>query len=177
LKTQLTVFLAGLAGWMNRKQQDVINYLQAENEILKEQLDKKGGKLDLSNTQRRKLAKKGKKLGWKGLMLYASIVTPDTILSWHRKLVALKYTGKRRIKTDRQKEMGVTPAASAAEKQIPISNALAAEKSGHGSPKRLPCPKFDAYDLVTTLNPSSNCDHLHLSTRPSSSTSLRLWPA
>ena len=61
MKTQLTVFLAGLAGWMNRKQQDVINYLQAENEILKEQLDKKGGKLDLSNTQRRKLAKKGKK--------------------------------------------------------------------------------------------------------------------
>jgi hypothetical protein len=55
-------------------------------------------------------------------------------------------------------------------------NALAAEKSGHGSPKRLPCPKFEAYDLVTTLNPSSNCDHLHLPTRPSSSTSLRLWP-
>jgi hypothetical protein len=56
-------------------------------------------------------------------------------------------------------------------------NALAAEKSGHGSPKRLPCPKFEAYDLVTTLNPSSNCDYLHLSTRPSSSTSLCLWPA
>ena len=92
---------------MNRKQQDVIDYLHAENEILKEQFEKKGGKLDLSNTQRRKLAKKGKKLGRKGLMQYASIVTPDTILRWHRKLVALKYTAKRRIKTDRQQEMEV----------------------------------------------------------------------
>ncbi|MBC8434815.1 MAG: hypothetical protein H8D93_00950 [Verrucomicrobia bacterium] len=107
MKTQLTIILAGLAGWMNRKQQDVIDYLHAENEILKEQFEKKGGKLDLSNTQRRKLAMKGKKLGRKGLMQYASIVTPDTILRWHRKLVALKYTAKRRIKTDRQQEMEV----------------------------------------------------------------------
>jgi Tfp pilus assembly protein PilO len=58
LKTQLTVFLAGLAGWLNRKQQDVIDYLHAENEILKEQFQKKGGKLDLSNPQRRNLAEK-----------------------------------------------------------------------------------------------------------------------
>lgn len=92
---------------MNRKQQDLIDYLQAENEILKEQLETKGVKLKLSNTQRRKLAKKGKKLGRKGLMQYANIVSPDTILYWHRKLVALKYTAKRKIKTDRQKEMEV----------------------------------------------------------------------
>jgi hypothetical protein len=90
---------------MNRKQHDVIMYLHAENEILKEQLDKKGVKLKLSNTQRRKLAKRGKKLGRKGLMEYASIVTPETILYWHRKLVALKYTAKRKINTERQEEM------------------------------------------------------------------------
>lgn len=83
----------------------MINYLHAENEILKEQLDRKGIKLALSNTERRKLAKCGKKLGRKGLIQYASIVTPDRILYWHRKLVALKYTAKRKIKTDRQKEM------------------------------------------------------------------------
>ncbi|MDQ8207922.1 integrase core domain-containing protein [Coraliomargarita sp. SDUM461003] len=105
LKTQLTIFLAAMAGWLNRRQLDVINYLHAENEILKEQLEKKDVKLALSNTQRRKLAKCGKKLERKGLMQYASIVTPDQILYWHRKLVALKYTAKRKIQTDRQKEM------------------------------------------------------------------------
>jgi len=48
---------------MNRKQQYVIDYLHAENEILTEQLENKDVKLALSNTQRRKLAKCGKKLG------------------------------------------------------------------------------------------------------------------
>ncbi|HAV14336.1 MAG TPA: hypothetical protein DCX06_12715 [Opitutae bacterium] len=92
---------------MNRKQHDVIMYLHAENEILKEQLAKKGVKLKLSNIQRRKLAKRGKKLGRKGLLEYASIVTPDTILYWHRKFVALKYTAKRKINTERQEEMAL----------------------------------------------------------------------
>jgi len=107
LEDAIDDILAAMAGWMNRKQQDVIAYLYAENEILKEQLETKGVKLKLSNTQRRKLAKRGKKLGRKGLMQYASIVTPDTILYWHRKLVALKYTAKRKINTARQEEMAL----------------------------------------------------------------------
>ena len=63
----MTMFLAVVASWLNRDQLNVIRYLLAENEILKEQLDKKNIKLDLNNTQRRKLAKAGKKLGRKGL--------------------------------------------------------------------------------------------------------------
>jgi len=35
------------------------------------------------------------------------LVRPETILSWHRKLVALKYTAKHHINTDRQKRMQV----------------------------------------------------------------------
>jgi len=99
------MFLAAMAGWMNRKQQDLIDYLHAENETLKEQLESNGVKLKLSNTQRRKLAKADKKLGRQRLMQYASIVTPDTLLYWHRRLVALKYTAKRKINTERQEEM------------------------------------------------------------------------
>lgn len=94
-----------MAGWMNRKQQDLIDYLHTENETLKEQLESNDVKLKLSNTQRRKLAKAGEKLGRQRLMQYASIVTPDTLLCWHRRLVALKYTAKRKINTERQEEM------------------------------------------------------------------------
>ena len=41
LTTQLQFFLVAVAGWMNRHQQAVIEYLQEENRILLEQL---GGK-------------------------------------------------------------------------------------------------------------------------------------
>jgi len=76
-------------------------------------------KLKLSNAQRYKLAKRGKKLGRKGLTQYASIVTPDTILAWHRKLIALKYTAKRMLKTDRQKRMEVIQGLCAQFAEVP----------------------------------------------------------
>jgi hypothetical protein len=96
-----------LAGWMNRKQQMVIEYLLEENRILKEQFDKTGKKLRLTNQQRRELARKGKLLGWQQLLEYANIATPQTIYAWHRKLVALKYTAKRKINTEKQQRMAV----------------------------------------------------------------------
>ena len=92
---------------MSRKQQMVIEYLLEENRILKEQFDKTGKKLRLTNRNRRELARKGKLLGWKQLMEYASIAQPDTIYAWHRKLVALKYTAKRKINTEKQQRMAV----------------------------------------------------------------------
>ncbi|MDP4643871.1 MAG: hypothetical protein NWS71_05445 [Opitutales bacterium] len=57
--------------------------------------------------QRRSLAKKAKGLGWATLQTYASLVTPATLMAWHRKFIALKYTGKREINTERQQEMEV----------------------------------------------------------------------
>ena len=45
----------------------------------------------LNEDQRRRLAVKGKVLGRKTLSAIASIVTPDTILRWHRQLVAAKH--------------------------------------------------------------------------------------
>jgi transposase InsO family protein len=107
LNNQVHIFLAILAGWMNRKQQKVIEYLLEENRVLKQQFESTGKKLRLNNHQRRNLAKRGKAIGWAQLQKYATLVRPETILGWHRKLVALKYTGKRRVNTDRQKRMEV----------------------------------------------------------------------
>lgn len=82
-------------------------YLLEENRVMKQQLDVSGKKLRLSNVQRRSLAKKAKALGWATLQTYASVVTPTTLMAWHRKFIALKYTGKREINTERQEEMEV----------------------------------------------------------------------
>ena len=76
------------AGWLNRHQQAAIEYLKTENEILKSQL--KGCRLRLRDEDRRRLAEKGRVLGRKLLAEVACIVTPETILAWHRRLVALK---------------------------------------------------------------------------------------
>jgi transposase InsO family protein len=82
------------AGWVNRHQQDVIEYLQEENRALREQLG--GKRLRFTDQQRRRLAAKAKKVGRKGLFQIETLVTPDTLLRWHRQLIARKYDGSKR---------------------------------------------------------------------------------
>jgi hypothetical protein len=65
-----------LAGWMNHRQQEVIEYLRAENGVLQEKLGKK--RILLNDDQRRRLAVKGKIRGRKMLEQVGNIVTPDT---------------------------------------------------------------------------------------------------
>jgi putative transposase len=88
--------LIAVAGWMNQRQLQVIDYLREENRVLREQLG--GRRLRLNDDQRRRLAAKAKGLGRKLLTEVATIVTPETLLGWHRKLIAQKYdgSGKRR---------------------------------------------------------------------------------
>jgi hypothetical protein len=88
-----------LAGWINQ-QQEVIDYLRTENQILRESHGKR--RIRLNDDQRRRLAVKGKILGRRLLGEIASIVTPDTILRWHRMLVAQKWDySHRRAKVGR----------------------------------------------------------------------------
>ena len=86
-----------LAGWINRRQQDAIDYLLTENQILREKLGKK--RILLNDYERRRLAIKGKILGRKVLDQLATIVTPETILRWHRELVAAHWDYSKRRKS------------------------------------------------------------------------------
>ncbi|MCY2995430.1 MAG: integrase core domain-containing protein [Planctomycetota bacterium] len=83
------LFFLVLAGWVNRQQQQVIEYLRTENQVLKEKLGKK--RILLDDEQRRRLAVKAKVLGRKLLEEVGTLVTPDTLLRWHRLLVAQKW--------------------------------------------------------------------------------------
>jgi hypothetical protein len=84
--------LVAFAGWMNQSQLQVIDYLREDNRVLREQLG--GRRLRLSDDQRRRLAAKAKLLGRRNLGEVATIVTPETLLAWHRKLIAQKYDGR-----------------------------------------------------------------------------------
>src|SRR5216683_5757297 len=70
-------------------------YLATENRILRNQIK---GRVRLTDGERKALAEIGKKLGKQALAEVAGIVTPDTILAWHRKLVAQKFDGSQQRK-------------------------------------------------------------------------------
>ena len=70
-------------------------YLVTENRILRHQIK---GRVCLRDDERKTLAAIGKQLSKQALAEVASLVTPDTILAWHRKLVAQKFDGSRQRK-------------------------------------------------------------------------------
>jgi len=86
--------LITVAGWMNQRQLQAIDYLREENRVLREQLGDR--RLRLTDDQRRRLAAKAKGLGRKILSEVATIVTPETLLARHRKLITEKYDGNRK---------------------------------------------------------------------------------
>src|SRR5215470_12410373 len=70
-------------------------YLVTENRILRQQIE---GRVLLTDAQRWTLAEIAKKLGKQALEEVATIVKPETILAWHRKLVAQKFDGSKHRK-------------------------------------------------------------------------------
>ena len=76
----LQMLLLTFSGWVNRQQQDVIEYLVEENRVLKEQLA--GRRLRLNDEQRRRLAAKGKRLGRRILKDQGIEPAPQRPTSW-----------------------------------------------------------------------------------------------
>ena len=82
----LHLFVVALSGWLERQRRDVIEFLREKNRVLKRQLH--GRRLQLCDDERRRLAVLGERLGRRVLAEVTSLVTPETILWWHRELIA-----------------------------------------------------------------------------------------
>jgi putative transposase len=85
----LSFLLMIAAGWVPRHQLIVIEFLQAENRLLKHRL--RGRRIRFTDAERALLARKAKAVGRKALLELDTIVSPDTLLRWHRRLVAEKW--------------------------------------------------------------------------------------
>src|SRR5262245_7175361 len=89
------ILLAYITGSVDQELLLRNEYLVTENRLLPAQIT---GRIRLSDGERKTLAELGKKLGKKALEELAHIVTPDTILAWHRTLVAQKFDGSQQRK-------------------------------------------------------------------------------
>jgi putative transposase len=89
LRPPLQMLLLVFAGWVNRQQLDVIEYLKEENRVLKERLGSQ--RIRFTDAERRRLARKAHALGRKALNELGTLVTPDTLMRWYRQLIARKW--------------------------------------------------------------------------------------
>jgi transposase InsO family protein len=79
-----------VTGWLERRERETIAYLIEENRLLRRQLG--NHRLRLTDDDRRRLAARAYRLGRRALRDVATIATPDTLLRWHRQLIARKWT-------------------------------------------------------------------------------------
>src|SRR3954468_12698359 len=89
---QVARLLAYVTGLVNQELLVQVEYLAAENRILRAHTP---ARLRLSDAERSTLAQSGKRLGRKGLAKVAQVAKPETILGWFRKLVAQKFEGSK----------------------------------------------------------------------------------
>ena len=90
----LQCLVVAVAGWINQQPRDVIDSLQEENRVRREQLGP--GRLRFTDAQRRRRAAKATSHGRRVRRDLHTLVTPDTLLCWHRQLIARKYDGRGR---------------------------------------------------------------------------------
>lgn len=82
--------LGVLVGWLDRREREAIAYLVEKHRLLRRQLG--GRRLRLTDDDRRRLARQAYRLGRAALGEIAAILTPDTLLRWHRQLIVRKWT-------------------------------------------------------------------------------------
>lgn len=90
----LQIGLGVLIGWLDRREREAIAYLIEENRLLRRQLGTR--RLRITDDGRRRLAVRAYRVGRAALRGIATIATPDTLLRWHRQLIARKWTYARR---------------------------------------------------------------------------------
>ncbi len=100
-KLWLTV-ITGLAYCIDKELYKAIDYLREQVRVLVEQQEKQNRRILLTNSQRMRVAAKGKRLSRRMLERCTVLFTADTIIGWYNKLIAEKYDGsKNRTKVGR----------------------------------------------------------------------------
>jgi hypothetical protein len=90
----LQMVLGVLAGWLDRRERDIVAYLIEENRLLRRQRGRR--RVRFTDDDRRRLAARAHRVGRAALRQIATIATPDTLLRWHRQLITRKWTYGRR---------------------------------------------------------------------------------
>jgi transposase InsO family protein len=89
-RAALQMVLSVLTGWLERREREAVAYLIEENRLLRRQLGTR--RLRLTDDDRRRLAARAYRVGRATLREIATIAAPDTLLRWHRQLIARKWT-------------------------------------------------------------------------------------
>ena len=89
-QTFLALLVAGMACWLERQAAAQIAYLKAENRLLRSKLGRR--RIVFTDAERSPLATLAKEIGTKALRDLDPLVSPATLLRWHRDLVAQKWT-------------------------------------------------------------------------------------
>lgn len=95
----LAFLLMTVSGWVHRHQLVVIELLQAENQLLKARF--RGKRVRFTDAERALLARKAKAVGRKTLLKLDTVVSPDTLMRWHRRFVAQKWNFAHRRRPER----------------------------------------------------------------------------
>ena len=105
----LQFLVVAVAGWINQQPRDVIDALQEEHRVLREA--RGPGRHRVTDAQRRRRAAKATRLGRRVRRDRHTLVTPDTLLRWHRQLIARQYDDRGRRGPRRPRVMDTDPPA------------------------------------------------------------------